>query len=161
MLAEDFNRHNNLVGKQIPHGKPHACKLRFKVRAHYENTLANQTGEKYLIPDTDTVKGEFARNVELSREAIEFAKTMLEDKTSGLALLLVASVGLTFIVTVNLDRKEGLVNGSLGKLLDISFENMALKFMWIRFEDDITGNEVRQKIKSFYPTYASWNWAPL
>ena len=131
------------------------------MRAHYENTLANQTGEKYLIPDTDTVKGEFARNVELSREAIEFAKTMLEDKTSGLALLLVASVGLTFIVTVNLDRKEGLVNGSLGKLLDISFENMALKFMWIRFEDDITGNEVRQKIKSFYPTYASWNWAPL
>ena len=77
---------------------------------------------------------------------------MLEGKTSGLALFLVASVVLPYMVTVNIDREDGLVDGSLGKLLDISFEITALKFMWIQFADDITGNEARQKIKSVYPT---------
>ena len=45
--------------------------------------------------------------------------------------------------------------------MEISFENTALKFMWIQFADDVTGNEARQKIKSFYPTYASWNETPI
>ena len=98
MLAYDYFRHNKLVDKQIPHGMPHACRLSSKVRAHNENILANRTWEKYLILDNDTVKGEFARNDELSREAVEVAKTMLEDKTSGLALLLVTSVGLPYIL---------------------------------------------------------------
>ena len=77
---------------------PHACRLSSKVRAYNENYLANCTWEKSLILDIDTVKGEFARNDELSREAMEVAKTMLKDKTSGLALLLVASVGLPYIL---------------------------------------------------------------
>ena len=161
LLAEDYIRLNKLVGKQIPPGTPHACRLSSKVRAHNEKILANHSGEKYLIPAIDTVKGEFARNDELSREAIEVAKTMHEDKTSGLASLLVASVGLPYIVTVNIDKEDGLVNGSLGQLMDISFENTAVKIIWIQFEDDKTGNEARQKMKNIFPTQTSLNWTPI
>ena len=105
--------------------------------------LANHTAENYLIPAIDAVNGKFARNVELSRELIEVAKTMHEDETSGPA------VGLPYIVTVNIDREDGLVIRSLRQLMDISFENTAVKFIWMQFEDDITGKENRQKMKKF------------
>ena len=50
-----------------------------------------------------------------------------------------------FKITVNIDTSDGLVNGAIGVIKKIKYENNIVSLIWIKFEDPHIGYKLRQE----------------
>ena len=122
LLPEDYVRLNKLVHQNVSEGIPRAYRLSCKVKSHNEEAFENFSGEKIQIDSVDKIKGEFG-DCGNFYDALRLAKGMTVDQTSGLSSKLNVAVGLPYMMTINVDKEDGFVNGCTGILMDITYQN--------------------------------------
>ena len=78
-------------------------------------------------------------------------KKMLE--TGGLPHKLVFKVGIKYMLTINVDVEDGLVNRTCGTLTQITFDkDEVIKVVWIEFSNERIGQKLRSKYVNFVKT---------
>ena len=161
LTLEDIRRLNCLVDKDIPKGTPWACRKLNNVRKHNHQVLLQHEGLKHSVVALDKAKGELSESKEICDTLLSVAKQMTENFTCGLAYCLVLSVGLPYMITNNVDKEDGLVNGAVGDLLDLSFMLSEVVVLWLYFSDKSVGCKARNRIKGKYTKQVSNGLTPI
>ena len=161
LTPEDIDRLNCLVNRPIPKGTPWACRKLVNVRKHNQHVLREHEGPKHNIFAVDKPKGEMSDNKEVCSKLLAVAKQMTENSTCGLASTLVASLGLPYMVTNNVDKEDGLVNGAVGVLRELSYWNSEVAILWLFFDDKRIGGKSRNGSKNKFSRFVSEGLTPL
>ncbi|XP_037825564.1 uncharacterized protein LOC119613607 [Lucilia sericata] len=116
--------------------------------------LNSITTEESISYADDQVK-----SVGLSREnrasILENVKVFKTSETQGLRYDLKLKTTAKYMVTVNINTSDGLVNGATGQLMQIDFDNNHKPFtLWIKFSDTSIG--VLARLQRRHPNEALW-----
>ncbi len=68
-------------------------------------------------------------------------------------LSLELKIGILYRIIMNLDTTDGLTNGCIGILKNITFENNKPIIIWLEFSNKITGNNSRKDNNKLFQTY--------
>jgi len=137
------------ITKKIPESFD-AIRLMFcneEVRMYNEKSLASMSTEGIISHANDKVQGQGKfEHFEAIRAA---AKLLPCKKTQNLPLQINFKVGAKYMMTVNLDTSDGLVNGSIGILRGIEYGTTKTGdkvpvLCWFEFKKDV-GHKAREK----------------
>ncbi|XP_055534387.1 ATP-dependent DNA helicase PIF1-like [Wyeomyia smithii] len=89
-------------------------------------------------------------------------------ETGGLGYILRLAVGTPYMITVNVDVEDGIVNGAIGELQYVEHTEDDLQQpitkLWIKFENDSIGKTLRVKSRPHVcskPGVLQSNWTPI
>jgi len=118
---------------------------------HYNTLkLAQIRTEEFVSTAVDTVKS--ANMSERSREStLRHAQYMKTSETQGLPYILHLKTAAKYMVTVNIDTNDGLVNGATGQLMRIDNcvinGSILVTGLWIKFTNATVGTIARSKVR--------------
>jgi hypothetical protein len=109
---------------------------------------------QYISTALDSIKASHL-STEVKNRHLEAVKSFKTSKTQGLSTSLILKSTAKYMVTVNIDTADGLVNGASGILMDIGFNTSnSPQILWIKFLDDSVGLNARAKCP--HPLERSW-----
>ena len=147
----DFARLNTLLNADVGAGSLRACYLRKNVDAHKKRCLSSFAGEKVVSKARDRVKVEYGTNIAVSEVVLRVASTMDDTQTGGLFSEIVMALGLPYMITTNVDKLDGLVNGAIGVLTDMTRNSDDyISILWLKFPDEHVGSKVRASLAGKY-----------
>ena len=115
--------------------------------------------DKISYTATDIVIGDLT--AEVKEKILQRAPGRAGD-AMGLQKIYKTAVGLRNELTVNLDVTDGLVNGAGGITTKISLSPTGNPIIiWIHFDSEDIGRELRQNSKRLYTTGINKNWTPI
>jgi len=122
--------------------------------------LAQARTEEFVSTAVDKVK--VANMSERSREStLRHAQNMKTSETQGLPYILHLKTTANYMVTVNIDTNDGLVNGATGQLMRIDHcmvnGSLLVTGLWIKFTDATVGTIARSKVRGNYHP----DWTPI
>lgn len=88
------------------------------------------------------------------QQQLEAAKVQKLNMTYGLCYNLRLRVGIHYMITVNCDVQDGLVNGAVGILRAIEEKNSIPIRLWIEFTEEETGSQRRKTCS--HPNEPTW-----
>jgi len=98
------------------------------------------------------------RCAEVKNRHLEAVKSFPTAKTQGLCPSLILKTTAKYMMTVNIDTSDGLVNGASGILMDISFNTSnSPHVLWIKFIDESVGINTRAEC----PHSLDFSWTPI
>ncbi|GBP58779.1 ATP-dependent DNA helicase PIF1 [Eumeta japonica] len=134
------------------HGAIHLFATNNEVDKYNNQVLSRMNTEGYSVKALDVVSG--APNPQAARKALQSVNTLPTMQTYGLPKNLFLRVGARYMVTVNIDTTDGLVNGTTGILKAIDYgrhkktsEKRPLR-IWVLF-DKSTGIATRMQRTQF------------
>jgi len=74
-------------------------------------------------------------------------------KSTSLSYCLELKIGILYRIIMNLDTTDGLTNGCIGILKNITFENNKPIIIWLEFSNKITGSNSRKDNNKLLETY--------
>lgn len=133
-------------------GAIHLFATNKEVDDYNSKTLSTMKTEGAVVKAIDIVSG--AINDIAKRKALKLVKTLPTTQTYGLPKSLYIKIGARFMITVNLDTTDGLVNGTTGILKAIEFginkdngEKRPLR-LWMDFNYASIGRSARSNFKT-------------
>lgn len=141
---------------------PHLFTTRNEV-AQYNYDIYNKAdnSEKVCIKAIDWVISSCDENVKakvLSRIPDDYAKTM------GLSAELFLVIGIAAEITSNVNVQDGITNGAscIIKQFDYRVEGSTrCSIIWVQFDDEKIGREIRTEFKRLYKSGIEKNWTPI
>lgn len=104
--------------------------------------------------------GDLSGNKDMER-ILCIAKSMDSRQTATLPYTTVIAVGVRFMVTVNFDKADGLINGALGTVMDITLLDEIPIVVWLLFDDNNIGSTARSTAKRKFPAQTLNGWTPV
>ena len=138
-----------------------ACRLNRKVQSHNTKILNQSGAEQIKSVADDTLKGEYAGNPDIHTKVLTIAAGMPSNQTANLEYNLILAVGLTYMITLNISKEDGIVNGALGTLREVMMKNSIPIGVWIEFNDKSVGSLWRRKHTMKFPDQTSKNWTGI
>ncbi|CAF0843236.1 unnamed protein product [Adineta ricciae] len=123
-----------------------------EVDAYNTKVLANLNTEGATAKAYDFCVGDGLASVK--EKVLSNVKKLKTTETYGLPLQIELKVGAKYMMTVNIDIEDGLVNGACGKLVMIDYgklqkTNEAVPCrLWIKFNEEKTGRKARANFQS-------------
>ncbi|XP_061391279.1 uncharacterized protein LOC133326674 [Musca vetustissima] len=117
--------------------------------------LSSIPTEEVLSTACDFVKSTGLTDENRNR-IMESVKTFKVSETQGLPYQLILKTTAKYMVTVNIDTSDGLVNGATGQLMEIDFIGTTRKpsTLWMKFPQENTGVLARSKKR--HPSESLW-----
>ena len=123
--------------------------------------MLEQEGPKHSVVSVDKTKGEMSENKAVCDKLLAVAKDMTENLKCGLSATLIVSVGLPYMVTKDVDKEDGLVNGAVGVLIDMSYLKSEIAVLWLSFDDKNIGVSARNGSKDNFRRFVSERLTPI
>ena len=157
---EDLTRINRLVGKEVPLLTHRACRKRHNAEVHNERMLA--TCDDVQIATAD----DYVKNAEeLPRHTVEvllkLATTLTLAQSQHLPTTLKLAIGQPLMINGNMDKEDGLLNGTIGYLRAVSTANGKIEIIWLDLVDKSAGSATRRKFVMSHPHYTRNGWTPV
>ena len=162
---------SRIIGKDsienLPIKSIHLFSTNASVNAHNETVLNALTTEGCRFIDIDSLVGDTAGGI--ADKLREVLKQLKVSDTQGLPYELYLKLAARYLMTLNSDIQDGLVNGATGILQRIEYgtKRNTLErvpcILWIEFDDPTVGKEKRAESKYRYlrnKTIQS-NWTPI
>ena len=140
----------------------HFFPLKETVRKHNEAIYTAVRTEKLNIHAYDYILGNQSENIK-AKCALIIETNEKYAEIQGLERVLKAAVGLTYIVSVNINTQDGLINGApcvLKKIHHITKSEIP-SVLWVFFEDKDIGTFWRQRYNKFYNNSIDKTWTPI
>ena len=130
-----------------------------------KQALARMNTDGATSYSVDTCQGDASKKVKDSfMEHVKGLQNKISE-TAGLPLELVFKVSARYMMTVNVDTSDGLVNGATGRLKLIEHSpgpNSKPLRVWVQFDDDSVGCRTRNNNKSVQKNLAvPQTWTPI
>ena len=148
----------SLANNQISDHAFCGCTMRVKVDQYNQNYV---TTLKHISLATDRLK-EQTVDAETRVFVLEVLRTMSVNNTGSLPYLLHHLIKESYMIPVNLNKDDGIINGMIGylKLVDY-YINVPVR-LWLHFQDDLfVGQYRRRHFGSSFPAEVKQNWTPL
>ena len=158
---DDVIRLNKLQFNVLSSNPLRACRLNRKVQSHNTKILNQSGAEQIQSVADDTLKGEYAGNPDIQTKVLTIAAGMPSNQTASLEYNLILAVGLTYMITLNISKEDGLVNGALGTLREVMMKKSISIGVWIEFNDKSVGSLWRRKHTMKFPDQTSKNWTGI
>ncbi|XP_074097725.1 uncharacterized protein LOC141526586 [Cotesia typhae] len=127
----------------IPEGAIHLFRTNDEVDSFNINIINKDVHKKNIIAN-DKIKGKSSKIME--QNLLNLCKTIETKNAQGLPSNLLLSIGIKYMVTVNIDVEDGLVNGAVGILQGYELNNKREIFrLWLDFSDDQIGKKKKKR----------------
>lgn len=146
----------------VPDDAIRLFKCNADVDAYNERRIRQKEGTLVQVNATDSVTGKITEK--MKKNKLKSLKSMPRHLTYGLPYTLLLKVGIKYIMTVNVDIEDGLVNGATGTLRYIEFnENTKIpQVLYIEFDENYVGHKaIRKTPKSKHSNQIGGNWVPI
>ena len=163
-LSRQFRKEslNNLPPKAI-----HLFSTNASVNTHNESVLNALTTEGCKFTAIDSLAGDTGS--EITDKFRDSLKQLKVSDTQGLPYELFLKISARYLMTINTDTSDGLVNGATGILQRIEYgtrrdtQARVPCILWIEFDDPIVGTEKRANSKARYlhDTTILKTWTPI
>lgn len=128
----------------IPKNTIHLFRTNDEVN-NIKNKIINQDKMKIIIEANDKISGKSTISMEL--KLLNLCKNIGTQNAQGLPSNLLLSIGIQYMLTVNIDVEDGLVNGAVGILKGYGLnERGDIIRLWMHFPDDQIGKKRRKEI---------------
>ena len=134
-------------------------------RILYNNLVIKENESELIVSEAiDKVYGKLT--TEEKNHFIETFKKLPEESTSHLLNELLLKIGIRYYIVINVDNKDGIVNGASGHLMHISQNSIKEPtILWIKFENERVGQNLKKTINSrIYQSEkidSDLNWIPI
>ena len=163
----DLDRIKKLVGNSVPDGTHRACHLKKNAqefnKQHFlscSNVLISVA--QWKISQSSVCTKELVDK--LLTKAIESSSNDISS-TGGLLFSLPLAMGQRYMITSNVDKEDGLVNGAIGFLKDVSTKSLQgvsrIELIWLELEDRNAGASTRKKYLRTHSTKVTRGWTPV
>lgn len=125
----------------------------------YNSSVIQKDVNHRFVRCIDRADGEMS-SVSQQRKTfqLERALTLPTHKTYGLIADLGLSINLKYMITVNSSVSDGIVNGSIGKLMEVQDAvDGEPEVLWLLFPNEQVGKKARQE----YPHRFHHDWTPI
>ncbi|XP_061388948.1 uncharacterized protein LOC133324078, partial [Musca vetustissima] len=149
MTNEDIDIFKSRIVQSINEVPPDAIHLFMSndEAEHYNTLKLNQlpteafTSKAYDIVKSNTLQPEQRANI------LNNIKKLKTSETQGLPLELRLKQSAKYMITININTADGLVNGATGVLMDIDFERGTSnpRTLWLMFSDENVGRDARRR----------------
>ena len=162
---------SRIIGKDsienLPIKSIHLFSTNASVNAHYETVLNALTTEGYRFIAIDSLVGDTAGGI--TDKLSNVIKQLKVSDTQGLPYELYLKLAARYLMTLNTDIQDGLVNGATGILQRIEYGTKSDTLervpciLWIEFDDPTVGKEKRAESKYRYLRNKTIqrNWTPI
>ncbi|XP_050309271.1 uncharacterized protein LOC126745458 isoform X1 [Anthonomus grandis grandis] len=146
---------------QIPEDTIHLFSYNSDVDAYNNEKLSTYNTERSVSEAKDVVKGSCSEK--LKTLFLEYAKGLKKSESFGLMLTVTLQLNAKYMISLNIDTKDGLVNGATGALRKIEYDhNQIPNRVWIEFFDTKTGIDCRNKHKAHMEAHnIPTTWTPI
>jgi hypothetical protein len=128
----------------IPKKAVHLYVSNKEVDCHNSKIINSREGKCHISTAYDQCTGDAPKSAK--DHILKKVKELEIQKTSGLRTNLVLKVGIKYMITCNINVSDGLVNGAIGTLHDITYDNQGMvSLAWIKFDKKSIGKEQRKK----------------
>lgn len=114
------------------------------VRDYNDKALLNSPETSHVVDAEDTLTNE--ADEKIIKRLLDNFKKRPASETYGLHKTIEFKKGLKYMVTNNVDVKDGIVNGMWGKLEKLTFINGVLEIIWLNCNSDKVGKEARYQV---------------
>lgn len=124
-------------------------RLFFKINDvnNYNNTHLALYEHKTVSTATDEIFGQNSTERSRFRENLHKLKP---NDTAGLSYEIMFVSNKLYMITTNIDVSDGLVNGAVGNLIHVQFDNDAqMSYIWLKFSHLRIGDKLRKKTAAF------------
>ncbi|XP_044313295.1 ATP-dependent DNA helicase PIF1-like [Drosophila rhopaloa] len=156
MSSEDIVllRGRTSVESQIPNDAIHLFSSNQDTDRYNREKLNSIPTDQFISEAIDSVKSAHISS-EQGNRCLEQARALKTSETQGLCTSLILKTTAKYMMTVNVDTSDGLVNGATGVLREIGFNTSnSPNILWIQFLDDSIGVAARSKCS--HRQEASW-----
>ncbi|CAD6226275.1 GSCOCG00011863001-RA-CDS, partial [Cotesia congregata] len=159
LSKNDLNLFESRIVKnveKIPRNAIHLFRTNDEVD-NFNNTLINKDVKKKIIVAIDKVTGKSVKSID--EKLLSLCKNLETKNAQGLPSYLSLSIGIKYMLTINIDVEDGLVNGAVGILKGYEMNHKEEIFrLWIDFSDDQIGKKRRKEI---YNKNGHQNWTAI
>ena len=132
--------------KDIPDEAVHLYMSNAEVDLHNQRAIQCRPGQEHISIALDTCAGDAPTSAKT--HVLEKVAGFPLQKTAGLRTNLSLKCGIKYMVTSNIDVNDGLVNGAIGVLKEITYDNQSkVSIAWMIFPK----KEIGMKQRSRYP----------
>ncbi|CAD6209869.1 GSCOCG00010855001-RA-CDS, partial [Cotesia congregata] len=143
------------ANNDIPEGAIYLFRTNDEVDCFNINIINKDIHKKNIIAN-DKIKGKTSKIME--QNLLNLCKTIETKNAQGLPSNLLLSISIKYMVTVNIDVEDGLVNGAVGILQGYELNNKReISRLWLDFSDDQIGKKRRKEI----PKEDHKNWTAI
>lgn len=146
-------------------GSVHLYSSNAQVNAHIERDLNAMSTDGAIVDALDEVSGE--PSVAAQDRALRTISSLPTAQTYGLPKHLNLKLSARYMITVNVDTDDGLVNGTTGRLRTIDYgintatgDRRPLR-VWLELDDLNAGKKKRNALGNHYRERILQNWTPL
>ncbi|XP_050313001.1 uncharacterized protein LOC126748056 isoform X16 [Anthonomus grandis grandis] len=146
---------------QIPEDTMHLFCTNAEVDAFNEMKLSTFKTERAVSQARDVIKGSCSER--LKNLFLEHAKSLKKGESFGLMLNLILQVDAKYMISMNVDTSDGIVNGATGILRQIDYDRNKIPFrVWMEFFDSKSGQECRKRNESLKKSMGVlYTWTPI
>ena len=163
----ELSRINQLVGRIVPPNTDRACYLRRNAQKFNEQHLAKVHLAHFTIAQSN-VREHASCTKDIRQQLLDRAKE-ISLNYRGLTVSLSYSIPLAlnqyFMIILNMDKEDGLVNGSLGLLKAVSIQqhkNLEVpELLWFVLDDKLVGKAAREKYQTTHRSKVEKQWTPV
>jgi hypothetical protein len=112
-----------------------------------EHKIQKEPGQEFISTAIDKVLGK--SSITAKETFLDFLKTKKKADTNGLPYKLVLKKNIKYMITINIDVADGLVNGACGVLKDITLEKAKPEILWIDFHNENVGANAKIPYEKF------------
>ena len=166
--ATDLSRINQLVGRTVPPNTHLACHLRRNAQKFNEQHLAKVQVAQFAIAQSN-VREHASCSKDIRQQLLDRAKEIsLTDPglTGSFSYSFPLALNQYFMIIVNMDKEDGLVNGSLSVLKAVSSKHHKKilevpELLWLDLDDKSVGKAAREKYQTTHRSKVEKHWTPI
>ncbi|XP_050313018.1 uncharacterized protein LOC126748056 isoform X30 [Anthonomus grandis grandis] len=145
----------------IPEDTMHLFATNREVDAFNEMKLSTFQTERAISQARDVIKGSCSER--LKHLFLEQAKKLKTAESFGLMLNLILQVDAKYMISMNVDTSDGIVNGATGILRQIDYDQNKVPYrVWMEFFDSKSGQECRKRNESLRKSMGVlYTWTPI
>ena len=156
----DLSEINTLVDNPIPPTAHRACKTNKLVNKHNDEEMAKCSHIVEVYAD------EFIRHgadipTEIQSQLIHKARRMDKTTTASMLFKIDCAIDQRYMITININKSDGLLNGTVGILRKLSYRDNKVEIMWLEIADETVGAIARTSFIKTHPTLVSKGWTPI
>ena len=136
LTAEDVARLQGLTNRpRTDTSVLRACRLVKNVDSHNLEQVTLSNAPKYESIALDIVEGDMSGNTEFRDQLLRIAKVMSTADTASMAYSLSIVIDLPFIITTNVDKSDGLINGTIGVVKEVYMHEVCFCLFYLLIFD--------------------------
>lgn len=136
------------------------CSTNYETEQYINIRIRETNTDEYNAESIDKCYG----NLDNSDYYLNIFKQKSSRDTIGLTNNIMLKLSLRYMIILNMDTPDGLVNGASGKLMKVSLMNNIPNIAWLKFENDKVGKKrLAESVKECNDNQVdrTFNWIPI